>query len=115
MPTERVSNERLADIELRNTEARVPWCGPDEAEFMARELQALRRFVGWVLFQHTGSIDGCEIEEEAVKLGLMTQRMVGTGCGEGCGCITDGAVPDDCCYLPLYDHKGNPVEAPSGS
>lgn len=61
------------------------------------EVERLREFAAWVMSQHTGSIDGCEIEEEAVRLGLMEMARCDGSC-EDCS----GAIPgEDNCFRPL--------------
>lgn len=68
------------------------------------ELVALRKMVGWTLASHTGTLDGWEIEQKAVALGLMDAAACDDSCAECCG------VPGEShCYRPRYAEDGTPI------
>jgi hypothetical protein len=70
--------------------------------------QRVTEFVQWVLDQHTGTIEGCDIEEKAVELGLMTVTEATESCGEGCVC-TEYGFPATC-YRPSAPSLGGSGE-----
>lgn len=65
--------------------------------------QRLAAFGAYCLRTHRndgspGDIDGCEAQNEAIRLGLLEPFTVRLGCGDGCECLSGGADFDDTCY-----------------
>lgn len=73
---------------------------PSERE----ELVRLRRFAGWTMVAHTGTLDGWEIEQKATELGLMDAATCDDSCAE-----CNGEPGEDTCYRPRYAEDGTPV------
>jgi len=60
------------------------------------QIAALRAFANEVVDCHTGTLEGCDIEEMAVKHGLMeTVTVTGPCCEDACVCAEFG-FPMDC-------------------
>jgi hypothetical protein len=122
---ETMSDERVREIAETHGRWREVTLDRDESQevaALAREVLAarlsrstvepegpqLRAFVRWVLDQHTGTIEGCDIEEKAVELGLMTVTEVTEPCGEGCAC-SDYGFPATC-YRPAVPSEQGGAE-----
>lgn len=65
----------------------------------------LLEFARWVIEQHTGTLEGCDIETKAIELGLMEAVEVEERCGEECECAATDNVPGTC-YRSLI-HGGD--------
>lgn len=63
------------------------------------DVRRLTRFAAKVIDGHTGTWDGCEIEEMAIEAGLMTAVEVTEPCCEGCACASVDNIPGTC-YRP---------------
>lgn len=88
-----------------------PPCRPPtlaDSKAMAEELIRLRRFAAWVMEAHTGTLDGWEIEEKAVELGLMEEVRCDGSCEDCCGAIPG----EDNCYRPLLSPTAPPTAPP---
>lgn len=68
------------------------------------ERDRLAGFAAWVMRQHTGTIDGCDIEEVAVRFGLMDAVTCDGTCAE-----CEGVPGEDTCYRPhrLLNNEGS--------
>lgn len=62
---------------------------------LQRQVETLRAFSSGVIEHHTGSLEGCDIEEIAVKHGLLELHNVAEPCGEDCACAEVG-FPTEC-------------------
>lgn len=72
------------------------------------ELARLREFAAWVMEAHTGSIEGWEIQEKAVELGLMEEVLCDGSCEDCCGAIPG----EDTCCRPLLSPTAPPTASP---
>jgi len=72
-----------------------------------QDLRQLRAFALDILAEHTGSLDGCDIEEIAVKHGLLEERVVVEPCSENCDCALMQGFPAKCYFkTPLVTGSG---------
>lgn len=62
---------------------------------LQQQVAALRAFANEMLEYQHGSADGCDIQESAVKHGLLEIHSVTEPCGEDCGCEEFG-FPLEC-------------------
>lgn len=62
------------------------------------EVENLREFAAWTMAAHLETLEGCDIEDKAVELGLMDRVEAKEPCGEGCQCA-DYGFPSTC-YRP---------------
>lgn len=82
------------------------------------ELTALRAFAQRVMKNWPdGDVDGGELQDAAVKYGLLAPHEVNDRCGEGCRCADVGDFPL-ICYRPtvvLQPGLAFPIEEESGT
>lgn len=80
------------------------------------EVERLRAFANDIWEYHTGSFDGCDLEDLAEKHGLIERVEVTQNCGEDCACAEFG-FPAQCLRKtallvgpPPAAQEGNDVE-----
>jgi hypothetical protein len=76
----------------------------DEIERLRAECDALRSFSQWCLedWPDVGGWDGFDVQETAVRCGLLAPHTVTEPCGEMCNCVeyhgSDGFADGVICY-----------------